>query len=561
MLETEKRWLKLYPDQIAKNVYYRADTLPQLLENAAKEYSKHKAIHFMGKEITFQTLYKKTLKLASYLQSLGIEKGDRVAVMLPNIPQTVISFYAILQTGAIVVPVNPLYQEREIEFIMKDSGAKVIITLDMLYNRVAKVKEQTDLEHIIVTSIKDYLPFPKNIIYPFIQAKEQGKPPTIQSSKSTHFFTQTMKKNNQLKEVPISFEEDIAILQYTGGTTGFPKGVILTHQNLVANTSMCRQWLYKMEKGKEVMLAVMPLFHVYGLMTVLVLSVMEVYKMILVPRFDATGLLKTIHKQKPTVFPGAPTIYIGLMNHPDIMKYDLSSIKGAISGSAPLPVDVIEKFEQKTGGKIVEGYGLTETSPVTHVNFLWDNEIVKGSIGVPWPGTDAAIFSLETGETLPVGEIGELGIKGPQVMKGYWKNEEETKEVLKDGWLLTGDIAYMDEKGYFYIVDRKKDIIIASGFNIYPREIEEVLYEHPAIMEASVVGVKDSYRGETVKAFIVLREGMTVTEEELNQFMRRKLASFKVPRIYEFRKELPKTAIGKVLRRQLKKESEEVNDE
>lgn len=561
MLETEKRWLKLYPDQIAKNVYYRADTLPQLLENAAKEYSKHKAIHFMGKEITFQTLYKKTLKLASYLQSLGIEKGDRVAVMLPNIPQTVISFYAILQIGGIVVPVNPLYQEREIEFIMKDSGAKVIITLDLLYNRVEKVKEQTDLEHIIVTSIKDYLPFPKNIVYPFIQAKEQGKPPVIISSKSTHFFTQTMKANeNQLIEVPISFEEDIAILQYTGGTTGFPKGVILTHQNLVANTSMCRQWLYKMEKGKEVMLAVMPLFHVYGLMTVLVLSVMEVYKMILVPKFDATALLKTIHKQKPTVFPGAPTIYIGLMNHPDIMKYDISSIKGAISGSAPLPVEVIEKFEQKTGGKIVEGYGLTETSPVTHVNFLWDNEIVKGSIGVPWPGTDAAIFSLETGETLPVGEIGELGIKGPQVMKGYWKNEEETKKVLKDGWLLTGDIAYMDEKGYFYIVDRKKDIIIASGFNIYPREIEEVLYEHPAIMEASVVGVKDSYRGETVKAFIVLRDGMTVTEEELNQFMRRKLASFKVPRIYEFRKELPKTAIGKVLRRQLKKESEEVNE-
>lgn len=561
MLETEKRWLKLYPDQIAKNVYYRADTLPQLLKYAANEYPKHKAIHFMGKEMTFKTLYKKTLQFAAYLQHLGVKKGDRVAVMLPNIPQTVISFYAILQAGAIAVPVNPLYQEREIEFIMKDSGAKVIITLDMLYNRVERVMKQTDLEHIIVTSIKDYLPFPKNIIYPFIQAKEQGKPPTITSSNSTHLFTQTLKsKESVLKEVPINFEEDIAILQYTGGTTGFPKGVILTHQNLVANTSMCRQWLYKMEKGKEKMLAVMPLFHVYGLMTVLVLSVMEVYKMILVPKFDASGLLKTIHKQKPTVFPGAPTIYIGLMNHPDISQYDLSSIKGAISGSAPLPVEVIEKFEEKTGGKIVEGYGLTETSPVTHVNFLWDNEIVKGSIGVPWPGTDAAIFSLESGEILPVGEVGELAIKGPQVMKGYWNNDEETNKVLKDGWLLTGDIAYMDEKGYFYIVDRKKDIIIAGGFNIYPREIEEVLYEHPAVMEASVVGVKDLYRGETVKAFIVLREGMTVTEEELNQFMRRKLASFKVPRIYEFREELPKTAVGKVLRRQLKKESEEENE-
>lgn len=252
MLETEKRWLKLYPDQIAKNVYYRADTLPQLLKYAANEYPKHKAIHFMGKEMTFKTLYKKTLQFAAYLQHLGVKKGDRVAVMLPNIPQTVISFYAILQAGAIAVPVNPLYQEREIEFIMKDSGAKVIITLDMLYNRVERVMKQTDLEHIIVTSIKDYLPFPKNIVYPFIQAKEQGKPPTITSSNSTHLYTQTLKsKESVLKEVPINFEEDIAILQYTGGTTGFPKGVILTHQNLVANTSMCRQWLYKMEKGKE----------------------------------------------------------------------------------------------------------------------------------------------------------------------------------------------------------------------------------------------------------------------------------------------------------------------
>ncbi|HWJ77818.1 MAG TPA: long-chain-fatty-acid--CoA ligase [Niallia sp.] len=556
-METDKRWLNLYPDQIAKNVYYRADTLPQLLKNAASEYPTHKAIHFMGKEITFRSLYKKSLNLAAYLQSLGVEKGDRVALMLPNIPQTVIGFYAILHTGAIVVPINPLYQEKEIEFILKDTEAKAIITLDILYNRVKKVQPQTKMEHIIATSIKDYLPFPKNLIYPFIQAKEQGKPPVIKPSSNTHLFTSAMKKKHlKLEEVPLNFEEDIAIIQYTGGTTGFPKGAILTHQNLVSNTSMCRQWLYKMEKGKERLLAIMPLFHVYGLMTVLVLSVMEIYKMILLPKFDATTALKTIHKQKPTVFPGAPTIYIGLLNHPDIEKYDLSSISGAISGSAPLPVELIEKFQQKTGGKIVEGYGLTETSPVTHVNFLWDHEVKKGSIGVPWPGTDAAIFSLETGEPLPVGEIGELGIKGPQVMKGYWKNEEETKKVLKDGWLLTGDLAYMDEEGFFYIVDRKKDIIIASGFNIYPREVEEVLYEHPAVVEASVVGVKDSYRGETVKAYVVLKEGVVVTEEELDQFMRNKIASFKVPRIYEFRKELPKTAIGKVLKRQLKEESE-----
>lgn len=557
-METEKPWLALYPGETAKNVYYKAETLPQLLRNAAKEYPKHKAIHFMGKELTFKQTFEKASNLAAYLQETGITKGDRVAVMLPNIPQTVISFYAIMLAGAIVVPVNPLYKEREIEFILNDSGAKAIITLDILYNRVKSVQEMTSVEQILVTSISEFLPFPKNLFYPFIQKKEYGYIPSVKHEGNTHLLKNIWSlPTADLKDISIDFEEDLAIIQYTGGTTGFPKGVMLTHQNLVANTSMCRQWLYKLEKGKEKLLAIMPLFHVYGMMTVLVLSVMEIYQMILLPKFDATTALKTIEKQKPTVFPGAPTIYIGLLNHPDINKYDLSSIDAAISGSAPLPKEIIDRFEEKTGGKLVEGYGLTEASPVTHVNFVWDHEIVKGSIGVPWPGTDAAVFSPETGEELPRGEIGELAVKGPQVMKGYWNNPDETELVLKDGWLYTGDLCYMDERGYFYIVDRKKDTIIASGFNIYPREVEEVLYEHPAVQEAAVVGVKDSYRGETVKAFIVLKEGAQTSEAELNKYMRERIASFKVPRIYEFRKELPKSAIGKILRRELKENETE----
>ncbi|WP_182104077.1 long-chain-fatty-acid--CoA ligase [Niallia taxi] len=557
-METEKPWLALYPGETAKNVYYKAETLPQLLRNAAKEYPKHKAIHFMGKELTFKQTFEKASNLAAYLQEIGITKGDRVAVMLPNIPQTVISFYSIMLAGAIVVPVNPLYKEREIEFILNDSGAKAIITLDILYNRVKSVQEMTSVEQILVTTISEFLPFPKNLFYPFIQKKEYGYIPSVKHEGNTHLLKNIWSlPTADLKEVSIDFEEDLAIIQYTGGTTGFPKGVMLTHQNLVANTSMCRQWLYKLEKGKEKLLAIMPLFHVYGMMTVLVLSVMEIYQMILLPKFDATTALKTIEKQKPTVFPGAPTIYIGLLNHPDINKYDLSSIDAAISGSAPLPKEIIDRFEEKTGGKLVEGYGLTEASPVTHVNFVWDHEIVKGSIGVPWPGTDAAVFSPETGEELPHGEIGELAVKGPQVMKGYWNNPDETELVLKDGWLYTGDLCYMDERGYFYIVDRKKDTIIASGFNIYPREVEEVLYEHPAVQEAAVVGVKDSYRGETVKAFIVLKEGAQTSEDELNKYMRERIASFKVPRIYEFRKELPKSAIGKILRRELKENGTE----
>ncbi|MGP7816753.1 long-chain-fatty-acid--CoA ligase [Niallia sp. 01092] len=557
----EKPWLDLYPPEIPKDVYYRPYTLQQSLIYAAKEYPDHKAIHFMGKEWTFQEVYKKSMTLAGYLQKIGLEKGDRVAVMLPNTPQTVIGFYAILLAGGIVVPTNPLYQEREVHFILKDSGAKMIITLDLLYNRIQQAKKDTELKQIIVTKIQDFLPFPKNILYSIVQKKQQRKNTPIYESHSTHMLFDILKKPFiEVKEYQTDFEEDVAILQYTGGTTGFPKGVMLTHRNLIANTAMVRQWLYRMKKGEEIILGIMPLFHVYGMTTLMILSVMEIYKMILIPKFDAAATLKTIQKQKPTIFPGAPTIYIGLLNHPQIEKYDLTSIKSSISGSAPLPVEIIERFEEKTGGKLVEGYGLTETSPVTHANFLWDHEIVKGSIGVPWPGTDAAIFSLETGQKLPPGEIGELGINGPQVMKGYWNNPEETAKVLKNGWLLTGDICYMDEKGYFYVVDRKKDLIIASGFNIYPREVEEVLYEHPDVEEAAVVGVGDPYRGETVKAFIVLKKGATLTAEDLNHFMRKRIASFKVPRLYEFRAELPKTAIGKVLRRELKEEHQRNTD-
>ena len=356
-----------------------------------------------------------------------------------------------------------------------------------------------------------------------------------------------------------NFEDDIALLQYTGGTTGPPKGVILTHKNLISNTAMCNAWLYKCEEGEETVLGMLPFFHVYGMTTVLILSVMLGNKMVLLPKPDMDMTLKVIDKQKPTLFPGAPTMYIGLLNHPDLGKYDLSSIKACISGSAALPLEIKEKFERVTGGKLVEGFGLTETSPVTHANFVWagsDSE-VKGSIGVPWPDTDSRILGPESIEPLAPGEVGEIAVKGPQVMQGYWNLPEETEATFREGWLLTGDLGYMDEKGYFYIVDRKKDLIIASGFNIYPREIEEVLYEHDAILECVVAGIPDPYRGETVKAYIVLKDGASVTEEELDKFCREQLAAFKVPRQYEFRAELPKTAVGKILRRTLIAEEKE----
>jgi long-chain acyl-CoA synthetase len=547
-----KPWLSLYPQEIPASLEYPPEPVQQYLVHAAKRFPNKTAIHFMGKELTYQKVYDASVSLASYLQDMGITKGDRVSIMLPNSPQAVISYFAILFAGGIVVQTNPLYTERELEYQMKDSGSKAIITLDILYPRVSKVLARTDLRHIVVTSIKDFLPFPKNLLYPFIQKKQYGLAVHAKHEGNTHLLTEILKDPAKpLIAYDIDFEEDIALLQYTGGTTGYPKGVMLTHKNIVSNARMAQAWLYKCKIGEEALLGVIPFFHVYGMTIVMLLSVMGAQKMILLPKFDAESTLKTIHKQRPTLFPGAPTIYIGLLNHPKIKNYDLSSIESCISGSAPLPAEVQEKFERITGGKLVEGYGLTESSPVTHANLLWDRPYIKGSIGLPWPDTDAKIISLENGERLPPGEIGEIVVKGPQVMKGYWNRPEETDLVLKDGWLYTGDLGHMDEYGYFYVVDRKKDMIIAGGFNIYPREVEEVLYEHPDIQEAVVAGIPDPYRGETVKAYVVLKEGAHVTAEELNLFTRKYLASYKVPRIYEFKKELPKTAVGKILRRVL----------
>jgi len=550
----QKQWLQLYPEEIPHHLKYDEKPLFKYLQEAAQENPNKIAIHFMGKELNYKEVYDSALKLANELVKLGLQKGDRVAIMLPNTPQSVISYYGVLLAGGTVVQTNPLYTERELEHQLKDAGVKIIICVELVYARVMAVKDRTPLEHVIVTSIKDYLPFPKNLFYPLVRKRDYPNLKLdIQYNDKTHRFMDLIKRG-EAKEIPLDIDpkKDIALLQYTGGTTGLAKGVILTHFNLTANTQQCRAWTYKVEDGNERILAILPFFHVYGMTVVMNLGIMTKSTLIILPKFDPLTTLKTIEKQKPTLFPGAPTMYIGLINHPDIHKYDLSSIEACISGSAPLPVEVQQKFEEITKGKLVEGYGLTEASPVTHCNFIW-GERVTGSIGVPWPDTEAKIIK-EDGTEAEVREIGELVIRGPQVMQGYWNRPEETAETLKDGWLHTGDMAYMDEKGYFYIVDRKKDMIIAGGYNIYPREVEEVLYEHEAIKEAVVVGVPHEYRGETVKAYIVLKEGKQVTEKELDEYCRKHLAAYKVPRLYEFRDELPKTMVGKVLRRALREE-------
>lgn len=561
---SNKPWQDIYPEQIPAVLSYEDKPLYSFLKESAEEFPDKVSIHFQGKELTFREVHESALKFAAYLKSIGLQKGERVAVMLPNCPQGVISFFGILMAGGVVVQTNPTYTERELEYQMKDSGAKMILVMDILFPRVSAVASRTDIEHIIVTAIKEYLPFPKNLIYPFIQKKQYGIVINVEHEGNHHLFSEIMKRKitEEVDTVPIDVNNDLALLQYTGGTTGFPKGVMLTHKNLLANTKMCNAWLYKNKRGEERILAILPFFHVYGMTTVLVLSVMEGNTMIIMPKFDVEATLKTIQKQKPTMFPGAPTMYIGLLNHPDIAKYDLSSINACISGSASLPLEVQEQFEKITGGKLVEGYGLSETSPVTHANFIWDQPRVKGSVGLPWPDTDSAILSLESNEELPPNEIGEIAIKGPQVMKGYWNRPDETEKTFKNGWLLTGDLGYMDEQGFFYVVERKKDTIIAGGFNIYPREVEEVLYEHEAIQEVVVAGIPDPYRGETVKAYVVLKKNARVTEEELNEFARKNLASYKVPRSYEFRDELPKTTIGKILRRVLiEEEKKKISEE
>ncbi|PFK06867.1 long-chain fatty acid--CoA ligase [Bacillus cereus] len=559
-MRVEKPWLHSYPEEIPGTISYDIQPLHGYLEKMASRYPEKKALHFLGKDVTFSDFHDKVKKFANYLQRLGVEKGDRVAIMLPNCPQSVIGYYGTLLAGGIVVQTNPLYTERELEYQLHDSGAKVILCLDLVFPRVTNVQKATRLEHIIVTRIADFLPFPKNLLYPFVQKKQTNLVVNVSESETIHLWKSVERESNAGVEVPCDPENDLALLQYTGGTTGFPKGVMLTHKNLVSNTLMGAHWLYNCKEGEEVILGVLPFFHVYGMTAVMNLSIMQGYKMVLIPKFDMKMVFEAIKKHKVTLFPGAPTIYIALLNSPLLKEYDISSIQACISGSAPLPVEVQEEFERVTGGKLVEGYGLTESSPVTHGNFLWEKR-VPGSIGVPWPDTEAIIMSLETGEALPPGEIGEIVVKGPQIMKGYWNKPEETAAVLQDGWLHTGDVGYMDEDGFFYVKDRKKDMIVASGFNVYPREVEEVLYECEKVQEVVTIGVPDPYRGETVKAFVVLKEGAECTEEELDQFARKYLAAYKVPKVYEFRSELPKTTVGKILRRVLIDEEKRKNED
>jgi len=549
----EKAWYRFYDEGVPFEVDQPKDTLSVRLESIARDYPEVAATEFVGARLTYRQLADHVSRFAASLSQLGVKPGDRVAIMLPNCPQTVITYYAVLSIGGVAVMTNPMYVEREMIHQFNDAGVKVLVGLDHLFPKIDKVWKETQVEHLVITSIRDYLPFPLNLLYP-LKAKKQNLNMQVPYSGSIHSFKRLVKNSPGNPPRPDIDMDEVALLQYTGGTTGVAKGVMLTHSNLAVNVAQITTWLTDIKRGHERFLCVVPIFHVLGMTAVMNWPVWLGCTMILVPRFEIKDFLKTITKTRPTIAILVPTILTAMVNYPEISKYDISSINYVVSGSAPLPVEIMNRFEKLTGSVILEGYGLTESSPVTHVNPV-KSKRKAGSIGIAIPSTDARIVDLETGtEEQQVGQPGELVIKGPQVMKGYWNMDDETAYTVRDGWLYTGDIAHMDEDGYVFIVDRKKDMIIAGGYNIYPRDIDEVLYEHPKVADAVTIGVPDEYRGETVKVFVVVKPGETLTEKEIIAHCKERLAAYKVPRMVEFRDELPKTMVGKVLRKELRAE-------
>jgi long-chain acyl-CoA synthetase len=541
-----KPWLTHYDYWVPEQTNFPRQSIYQMLCLAAAQFSERPATVFLGARLTFGELKERADKLAKALSRLGIGKGDRVGIMLPNCPQYLVSFFAIVRLGAIVTSVNPIYTPREVGLVAKDSGMRVMITLDALAETVLGVCAQTEIEQIITTSIDEY--------------SRGDAAPTPAGTRSFSEMIASI-TTPDLPHVEIDAEEDVAALVYTGGTTGTPKGAMLTHYNLYAAVIQCTLWGGPfLRRGEDRFLLVIPYFHVYGLVVGVLFGVWQGAMQIPIAKFDANLLLKAIKDYQPTYFPGVPTLFVSMLNHPDAKTSGLDRVQRFNSGSAPLPIEVIEQFERLSGAMLFEGYGMTETAAVaTSTPTLAKRK--PGSIGLPVSGTDCKIVDLEAGDReMPLGDEGELCIRGPQVMKGYWNKPEETADAIREGWLYTGDVARMDSDGYFYIVQRKKDMILVSGFNVYPNEVEDVMFTHEAVKEAAVIGVRDPYRGEAVKAFVVLRENTRTASAELGlqliDYCRGRLAKYKVPSTIEFVQSLPKSAVGKVLRRELKEAEE-----
>lgn len=558
---SDRPWQKQYDKGVPYTIDYPPVPLFYFLEESARKYPDIPCTIFKGAKITYREMNAITDSLAAGLVDLGVKKGDRVGMFMPNTPQFVMAYFAILKAGGVVVATNPLYKENEVEHQVNDAGIEIMLVMSNFYKLVKAVQPKTKIKQIVVTNIKETLPPVLSFLFGLTKEKKGGF--RVELAPGDIWLTDLIKKFKPEDRPKLDISpDDVALFQYSGGTTGVSKGAVALHRHLVANTLQIFHWLTTCEEGKEMVLMAIPLFHVYGMVAGLCFGIRAAATLVMVPNpRDMHDVLTNLVKYKATIYPGVPTMYNAINNHPDVQakKYDLSTIKVCVSGSAPLMRETKEKFEALTGGKLVEGFGMSETPTATHVNPIYGKNPV-GSIGVPISDIDSKIISLDDEVTeLPVGEVGELVIKGPNVMKGYHNMPTETANTLRDGWLYTGDIARMDEEGFFYIVDRKKELIKPGGYQVWPREVEEVLITHPKVLEAGVAGVPDAYRGETVKAWVVLKPNQTATEEEIRAFCKEKMAAFKVPSQVEFRSELPKTTVGKILRRELVRQHKEAN--
>lgn len=553
--QSQRPWLEHYDPGVPVQLEYENLCLPDMLSRSSSEYPDNMALQFQGYKMRYRELNDLVNIFAAVLHRFGIKKGDSVSILLPNTIPCVVVYYSVLRIGGIVVMNCPLYSDRELIHQFNDSSSKVLITLDLLANRMIDLREKTQIQQIVYTSIGDYLSFPQNFLFPLV-AKRKKLMASVKKAEDVYNWADLIKSVERYGgEIKISFD-DIAMYQYTGGTTGLAKGVVLSHGNMSKQVQQVAAWFPEMKKGEEVILGALPFFHVFGLTTAMNFSIFMAWGNILVPKPEPLKLLQVIKKYKPTFGPLVPTMYIGMINHPEINKIDMTCFKGFFSGSAPLPLEILKKFEKMTGAIIVEGYGLTETSPVTHINPFHSKRKI-GSIGIPIPDTLCKIVDITNHhEEKEVNEPGQLLIKGPQVMQGYLNLDEQTEDVFVNGWLKTGDIARMDSEGYFYIEDRLKDMIISGGYNVFPREIDEVLFQHLAVKEVSSVGIPHPTRGEQIRSFVVLAEEEDSTEAELIKFCSKNLAKYKLPTSIIFVDELPKTIVGKVLRKELRERQE-----
>jgi len=551
-------WLNHYPSDVDWHKHYEPYPLPKLLDDAAARYPNNICTNFFGRTLKYREIAEKVNQTAAGLAAAGVQKGTKIGLFLPNCPTFIIYYYATLKLGATIVNYNPLYTIEELSYQLEDSETELMITLDLkaLFDKIEALIQNGKLKRAVVCSFTDLLPTTKSVLFRLFKAGE-----TTSLSKSTVIGklileAELLSKGGTFETPEIDPLNDIAVLQYTGGTTGKPKGAMLTHANVSVNVQQVVDCAPELIDGGERVLGVLPFFHVFAMTVVMNFAIARAAEIVIMPRFKLDDALKLINKTKPTVMPGVPTLFNAITHHPKLANFDLSSLRFCLSGGAPLPLDIKTRFQQLTGCKLVEGYGLSETSPVATCNPV-NGTVKDGSIGQPIPQTILALRDLDDpAKDVPPGNAGEICIKGPQVMKGYWKSPEITEKSFIGDFFRTGDVAIMDEEGFFFIVDRIKDLILCSGYNVYPRNIEEAIYDHPDVEEATVIGIKDDYRGEAPKAFVKLKQGSNLTRDELMEHLKIKISKIELPEEIEFRDELPKTMIGKLSKKELKAEEE-----